>query len=356
MGLLANIIPASFFSDLAGSEWILWLMAIVAVVLLVVGADKVVSSAARVASALGMSKVLIGATIVSLGTTSPEAAVSVNAAIGGDGGMSLGNGVGSIICDTALVFGLCCCLKQLPKDRFILRRHGWLQLGSGVLLTVIALIAWAISGDMHNAWIGRPAGVLLLVLLAGYLYLSVRWARQHPELIPDEVMEAEPEEQVTAYAKAGATTLKLLLVLVIGLAMVIVGSEFLIGSMKVIAKNHGVPPAVIAVTLVALGTSLPELVTALASVIKGHSELLVGNVIGADILNVLFVIGASATAVPLRVEPVFYTFLLPAMLLVLLLLRIFIFLPGDRFRRWQGIPLLAAYVAFVVITIWRGGA
>jgi cation:H+ antiporter len=356
MSLLANIIPSTFFTGLAESEWVLWLLAGGAVLLLVIGADKVVSSAAKVASALGMSKILIGATIVSLGTTSPEAAVSVNAAIGGDGAMSLGNGVGSIICDTALVFGLCCCLKPLPKDRFILRRHGWLQLGSGVLLAVIAVIAWVMAGDMSNAWIGREAGVLLLVLLAGYLYLSVRWARQHPELIPEEVLEAEFPQQATAYVKAGATTLKLLGVLVVGLAMVIMGSEFLIGSMKVIAKNHGVPPAVIAVTLVAFGTSLPELVTALASVIKGHSELLVGNVIGADILNVLFVIGASATAVPLRVEPVFYTFLLPAMLVVLVLLRIFIFLPGDRFRRWQGIPLLGAYVVFLVITVWRGGA
>ncbi len=355
MTFVANIIPASFFGDLGPTEWLLWLMAGGAVVLLVVGADKVVSSAAKVASALGMSKVLIGATIVSLGTTSPEAAVSVNAAIGGDGGMSLGNGVGSIICDTALVFGLCCCLKELPKDRFILNRHGWLQLGSGVLLTVIALIAWAIAGDMTNAWIGRPAGVLLLVLLAGYLALSVRWARQRPELIPEEVMQAEVPDKAVAAVKAGATTLKLVVILLIGLAMIIIGSEFLIGSMKVIAANHGVPSAVIAVTLVALGTSLPELVTALAAVIKGHPELLLGNVIGADILNVLFVIGASATAVPLRVDPVFYTFLLPSMLVVLVLFRVFIFLPGDRFRRWQGIPLLGAYVAFVVITIWRQG-
>jgi cation:H+ antiporter len=351
---IASILPESLFVNLGSQEWFLWLIAGGAVFMLIFGADKVVAAAARVAAALGMSKVLIGATIVSLGTTSPEAAVSVNAAIGGDGAMSLGNGVGSIICDTALVFGLCCCLTQLPKDRFILRRHGWMQLGSGVLLTLLAVGHWLQAGTIDNVLMGRPTGVLLLVLLGVYLYLSVRWSRQKPELIPDEVKEAEAVVKVKAAGKVGATTMRLLAVLILGLGMVVLGSELLIGSMKVIAENHGVPRAVIAVTLVAFGTSLPELVTAITSVVKGHAELLVGNVIGADILNVLFVIGASATAVPLQVDPIFFTFLLPAMLVVLVMLRVFIFLPGDRFRRWQGIPLLLSYVVFVALTIVLG--
>ena len=111
-----------------------------------------------------------------------------------------------------------------------------------------------------------------------------------------------------------------------------------------------------AVTFVALGTSLPELVTAVTAIRKGHADLLVGNIIGADILNVLFVIGASASATPLKIEPLFFTFLLPTMMVVLLLLRFYGLSREDRFRRWHGVPLLAAYAAFVALAVWLGAS
>jgi len=344
--VIANIIAPELFEALG--EPLLWLISIGGIVLLVFGADKAVGAAAKLAAAVGLSKVIIGATVVSLGTTSPEAAVSVSAAFGGQPGLALGNGVGSIICDTALIFGLCCCLTRLPKDRFVLNRHGWLQFGSGALLTGVALLLWALSGDMNEVEIPRWVGIIFLVLLAGYLYLSVRWSRQHPQMIPAEAATEMKHDHVAGRAVAN------LLVLLFGLALVVGGSEFLIGSMKVICVRRGVPDAVIAVTFVALGTSLPELATAITAIVKGHPELLVGNVIGADILNVLFVIGASATAVPLKVDPIFFYFLLPTMMAVLLLLRLYIFIPGDRFRRWQGAPLLAVYAAFVVLAVMLG--
>ncbi len=344
--IIAELIPPSFFQG--QGETILWLISAGAIAILVYGADRLVSAAAKLAAALGLSKVIIGATVVSLGTTSPEAAVSVNAAFNGDAGYALGNGVGSIICDTALIFGLCCCLTRLPKDRFILKRHGWLQLGSGALLTAVVLVLWAISGDMNQVVISRKIGVGFVLLLVLYMYLSVRWSRQHPEIIPEE---AKAELKTNG---KGSQTLVNLLLLVFGLALVVAGSELLIGSMKVIATNHHVPDAVIAATLVAFGTSLPELVTAIAAIVKGHPELLVGNIIGADILNVLFVIGVSAVAAPLEVEEHFFTLLLPVMMIVLVMLRVFIFLPGKRFSRWQGIPLLASYVVFVALAIMMG--
>ena len=344
--MIANIIAPAFFEALG--EPILWLISVGAIALLVLGADRVVSAAAKLAAAVGLSKVIIGATVVSLGTTSPEAAVSVSAAFGGKPGLALGNGVGSIICDTALIFGLCCCLVRLPKDRFVLNRHGWLQFGSGALLTGVALLLWALSGDINNVEIPRWVGVGFLAMLAGYLYLSVRWSRQHPEMIPDEAAVEMRRNHRTSRAVMN------LLVLIFGLAMVVGGSEFLIGSMKVICERRGVPDAVIAVTFVALGTSLPELATAITAIVKGHPELLVGNVIGADILNVLFVIGASATAVPLKIDPLFFYFLLPTMMLVLLLLRLYIFMPGNRFRRWQGAGLLAVYAVFVTLAVMLG--
>lgn len=343
--MLADIINPEFFNGFWDTEYVLWLMVAGAVAMLVYGANKAVGAAVKLAAALGISKVIIGATVVSLGTTSPEAAVSVNAAFKGDPGLALGNGVGSIICDTALIFGLCCCITRLPKDKFILNRHGWLQFGAGALLTVICLVLWAVSGSISAVSIGRGIGVGFLLLLGLYLFISVRWSRQHPQIISDETLVKMNKDHATI------RTVGNLLILVIGLGLVVFGSEVLVGSVKVICKKHSVPEAVIAVTVVALGTSLPELVTAITSVVKGHAEIMVGNIIGADILNVLFVVGASATAAPLRVEPVFFYFLLPVMMLVLLLLRLFIFSPGDKFRRWQGIPLLAIYIAFVVISV-----
>jgi len=341
---LAGLLPDRLFVE-PQSEWILWLFTCVSIPMLVIGAGRLVDSAVHLARAMGMSTVLIGATIVSLGTTSPEAVVSVRAAIGGYPDLSLGNAVGSVICDTALIFGLCCLLTPLPKNRFVLSRHGWLQLGAGFLLVVIALLAWARSGDISNVWIGRPIGFALLVLLVGYMYLSVRWSRAHPEIVPDEAqIEMRPDH-------LARRAMIHLVVMIFGLALVVLGSEFLIGSVSEICRRHHVPKAVIAVTLVAFGTSLPELVTAIASVVKGHAELLVGNIIGADILNVLFVVGASAAATPLKVEPIFFKLLLPVMMLVLILLRSFIFMDDSRFRRWQGVPLLVVYVVFVIISV-----
>ncbi len=343
---LASLVPEAFFQTRV--EVLLWLIAVGAIAVLVFGAHYAVSAAVKLAKTLGMSPVLIGATVVSLGTTSPEAVVSVRAAIGGDPGLAMGNGIGSIICDTALIFGLCCLMTRLPLDRFVLSRHGWLQLGSGVLLTACALGFWAASGDINKVFLPQWVGIAFLGLLVGYLYLSMRWARQHPELVPKDARDAS-----VSFNHRLRQGLVNLAVLAIGLGMVVGASDMLVGSIDEICQRHDVPEAVLAVTLVAFGTSLPELVTAIAAISKGHPELLVGNIIGADILNVLFVIGASATATPdgLHVEPMFFYLLLPAMMIVLLLLRGYIFLSGTTFKRWQGVPLLIVYIAFIVVLV-----
>ncbi len=339
--ILAELIPEQFF--LARGDLLLWLLAVVAIALLVYGADRLVGSAVHLARAVGLSTVIIGATIVSLGTTSPEACVSVLAAIGGKPGLALGNAVGSIICDTALVFGLCCCVVKLPKDRFILRRHGWLQLGSGILLACVVGVLAIWAGGIEGVMIPRFIGMIFLGLLVGYMAISVRWARQHPALLGDEAHAGEGEKILPS------VVLKHLVLLVVGLVLVLVGSDVMVGSVGELCLRYGVPADVLAVTLVAFGTSLPELVTAIASIIKGHPELLVGNVIGADILNVLFVVGASATAIPLEVPPLFYYLHIPMMLLALVMLRVFIAWRGETFKRWQGIPLLLLFGGYYAI-------
>ncbi|MBN1554393.1 MAG: calcium/sodium antiporter [Phycisphaerae bacterium] len=351
--MLAELIPETFFIQ-AGDHWQgwLWLMAAGAIVLLVFGADRAVSAAVRMAAALGMSTVIIGATVVSLGTTAPETATSVSAAFAGKPGLALGNGVGSIICNMSLIFGLSCCLTRLPKDRFILRRHGWLQLGSGVLLSAVVGVLALVHGGWEGVLLPRWIGAIFLALLCLYMYLSVRWAKQHPDIIPSEAQEAA--------ARAGhgpKEVLRDLLFLAVGLAVVVFGAQVMVGSASQICLRYGVPPDVLAVTLVAFGTSLPEFVTAIASILKGHPDLLVGNIIGANILNVLFVIGASATAVPLRVPKPFFYLHLPVMLAALVLFRLYVSRKTDRFERRQGVPLLVlfgGYYAALFVLVGMG--
>jgi cation:H+ antiporter len=347
--MLAELIPIEFFEGFIDREYILWLMAVGAIALLVIGADKAVGAAAKLAAAAGMSKIIIGATVVSLGTTSPEVCVSVMAAWRGDAGLALGNGMGSIICDTALIFGLCCCLRRLPMDRFVLSRHGWLQLGSGTLLAAVIVGVWLIAGrQFDGAIIPRWIGAVFLVLLVGYLWLSARWARQHPEVAPYEDVGIEAATPTPRHARG---IVRHLLFLLAGLALVVFGSEVLIGSAKTVCEKRGVPETVIAGTFVAFGTSLPELVTAIAALLRGHAELLLGNVIGADILNVLFVIGASVSARPLQVDEATLYLFVPMMMLVLLLMRGYVFMNRDTFKRWQGVPLLICYAAFVLLSV-----
>ena len=340
--MLADLIPDVFFSGIA-QDWVLWLISAGAVALLVFGADRLVSAAVKLARALGMSKVIIGATVVSLGTTSPEACTSVTAALTGKPGLALGNGVGSIICDTALVFGLCCLITRLPLDRFVLYRHGMLKLAAGLLLTLTVVALAIVGGGIEGVVIGRPIGIMLLVLLAGYMAVSVHWSRQRPETIPVEASDG------TADKRPAARVLLNLLLLAVGLAMVVFGSSVLVGSVSVLCIRYGMPPDVLAVTVVAIGTSLPELVTAVTSVVKGHPGIAIGNVIGADILNVLFVVGASATAMPLAVPTTFFYFHLPVMMLALTVMGIYIFANKSTFKRWQGVPLLAIYVGYLVV-------
>jgi cation:H+ antiporter len=338
--ILASFIPETFFASQPIA--LVWVMTGVSIAMLAFGADRVVQSAVHLARMMRIPTVIIGATIVSLGTTLPEACVSVMAAVGGDSGLALGNGVGSIIFDTTVVFGLCCCITRLPMDRFVLSRQGWCQLLSGVVLAGVAVVLAFLNGGLEGASIPRVVGIGFLVLLAGYLLLSLRWARQHPEMLSPEARLGEDGEKTDV----GHVLLQLAL-LVGGLALVIFGSDAMIGSVKTLGTAYGVPDDVMAVTVVAFGTSLPELATGIAAIRRREPGLLVGNVIGADILNVLFVIGAAATAKPLVIPALFFTLHLPVMLMALLLLRGYISFTSDRFRRWQGVPLLLLYAAYM---------
>lgn len=346
---MEHLIPDHWFAGLA--QLPLLLIGAASLAVLGKGADWLVDGASGVAYRAGLSKVIVGATIVSLGTTSPECAVSVMAAWSGNPGLALGNAIGSIIADTGLIFGLGCLMAVLPADRFVLSRQGWVQFGSGILLAALCYGSFVLFGE--SAALGRPVGILLLVLLVAYMWLSIRWSREHRWGEPFQIDDREEQEE-----KEETPGSKLAVFIVAGLVCVLVASRVVIASVSELAKTHwGVPEVVIAGTLVAFGTSLPELVIGLSSLRRGHREILVGNVIGADVLNVLFVVGAAAAAAPLpileptaRVPAIALWVHIPTMVGILVLFRVFIArsVRTGRFRRWYGIPLVAIYVIYTV--------
>ncbi len=337
--LLAYIIDESALHGVVAQLPSLFLILLIAVciALLTKGAGVMIDGVVHLACRTGLPRIVIGATIVSLGTTAPEAFVSVMAAWMGNPGLALGNGVGSIIADTGLIFGVSCLLTTMPLNKFILNRTGWVQVGSATLLVVVSVVLkYTAEGQpVLPRWIG----VLFLGLLSGYLYISYKWARQGVEVCIEE-----PDlKQIASLPKA-------IFMIAAGLALVLVGARVLIPCTGELAARLGVPDDVIAATMVALGTSLPELVTAITAIRKGHPEITIGNIVGADVLNCLFVIGASAAARPLAIPLNFYTFHFPAMLLILYSFRFFIFLNKEkRFKRLQGAWLLAIYLTYLVL-------
>lgn len=300
------------------------------------GADILVDQAVSLSIRWGIPKMVIGATIVSLGTTLPEATVSVLAAVNGNPDMALGNAIGSIICDTGLIIGIAALIGNLPVDKKTIDRQGWVQIASGILLAVVALPFYK-SGI--GGYIPQWVGFIFLLLLAAYLFIMMRWS-----------MNSGVDEGALLQEEKSPLVLQLVK-LVIGVALVIFSSKVLIGSVEVTAVRIGIPQAIIAATLVAFGTSLPELMTAITSVRKGHGELAIGNIIGADILNVLFVVGASASATGggLRVPTHFYFIQIPTMILVLLLFRYFSKNAKDVINKKEGALLLLFYGIYLVL-------
>jgi cation:H+ antiporter len=325
-----------------------WLMLIAAVSLYVLSllADIVVEQAVTLSKRSGIPKVIVGATIVSLGTTAPEVAVSVFAAFNGNPQLAMGNAVGSIICDTGLILGIACLIAPLQIPMAIANRQGWVQLGSGVLLVLLSIPWLAPLSPFTQGASGnfsQVAGFVFLALLGVYLWLSVRWSK----LADDSDSEQEAEE--------GTDDITALIVtkLIFGIMGVVFAANILIPAVSIVAARMGIPQSIIAATLVAFGTSLPELTTSIAAARKGHGDLAIGNIIGADVLNALFVAGAAAavTSDGLTVTPDFFQVTFPAMLIVLIVFRIGILTSKKYLSKPFGFVLLGTYIAYITVSI-----
>ena len=349
------------------------LLFIVGFILLIKGGDWFVDGAVGVARRFRLPEILIGATVVSIGTTLPEVMVSATSAVQGQSEMSYGNAIGSIICNTALVAAITIAVRPGKINRRDLKFPVIFFFLAAVFYSVISYVTGSFS---------RPVGVALLAIFLVYMVVTVRDAKraEAPALpegqappaansfltgtenggIPaDQPADAvaQPIELPTPKdkRKARLMLIKDLAFLVIGAVLIAVGAKLLVDNGTKIAEAVGVPSTVIALTFVALGTSLPELITAITSLIKGHSALSLGNVIGANLFNLVLVSGLSVTLRPFDIPATSFiggvnaslAVDIPLMLAVMLILTAPSLLRG-KLARWQGILLLCLYAAFCV--------
>ena len=301
----------------------------VGLILICIGGDRLVDAAVAIARKLGIPQIVVGATIVSLGTTLPEVLVSTTAAFDGSAAIAAGNAFGSIICNTALIAGLTQTIR--PTKKVEVSSLLW---RSGFFFAV--LIAMNVYGYVTGAY-GRPVGIMLLLLFGLYAYLNIRRSGSEGE---DSQEEGKDQE---------VSVPRQLLVLVICAGLLYLGANLLVDNGIFIANAIGVPERVIAVTFIALGTSLPELVTSIVSLIKGYGNVGLGNVIGANILNMLLVIGIPAAVEGIPLERSTVTVDMPLSLLVMAILLVPI-LVRKRSSRVQGAALLCIYVAYCILS------
>ena len=310
------------------------LLFIVGLLFLIKGGDWFVDGASSLARRFHLPELLIGATVVSIGTTLPEVMVSTMSALSGHGEIAYGNAIGSVICNAALIAAITIAVRPGRVDPKTLK--------TPVAFFFAAAAIYCIAAYVFGRFT-RVMGIIMLATFVAYMAVNVLQMKNTPA----GEQEASEEEMPLA---------KTLILLVLGAVLIAVGANLLVDNGTLIAQALGVPESVIALTFVALGTSLPELVTAVTSLVKGHSDLSLGNVVGANVFNLVLVSGMSITLAPFTIPQSATLFGinsslvldLPVMLAVMLILTVPALVKG-KLNRAQGILLLAVYAAFCAV-------
>lgn len=305
---------------------------LVGIVLIMKGGDAFVDAASWMAEVSGIPKLIVGATVVSLATTLPEMFVSVMAAVGGKVDMSIGNAVGSVTSNIGLIMGI--SLVCIPA---VIQRRDYLVKSVLMLAAAVVIVAGGWMGQ-----IGLGLSVLLLAIFAVFLYENVTSARR---AMGTERGDSEPIKPQKG--DLGKNILKF----VAGAAGIVIGAQLLVDNGSALARYAGISERVIGVTIIAIGTSLPELVTTLTAIAKKQSALSVGNILGANILDLTLILPLSSliSGRTLPIAPTSAALDLPACLLVGCVALIPALI-SSRFRRWQGVTLLALYLVYLVLT------
>ena len=306
------------------------LLLIAGFALLIKGADFFVDGASGIADKFGIPQIIIGLTIVALGTSAPEAAVSITAAFNQNTGVAIGNVIGSNILNILIILGVTSCIIPLTVQKNTLRY----EIPFVIFITVLLVVMGGLLGEL-----GLIAGIILLAAFAVFFVYLIRTSKNGG----GEEESEEPKKKKPVWL--------LILMTLLGLVGIVLGSNFTVDGATVIAKTFGMSDRLIGLTIVALGTSLPELVTSIVAGKKGNSDIAVGNVVGSNIFNILFVLGLTAVICPIPYEPKFIIDGIIAIAAAILLLLCIIFDKEKKIRRWGGITMLVCYAGYFVYLI-----
>jgi cation:H+ antiporter len=311
---------------------------LVGLVLLVLGGEFLVRGASKLATSIGISALVVGLTVVAFGTSAPELAVSVQATWAGQTDIALGNVVGSNIFNVLLILGVSALIVPLVVAGQMIRQEVPIMVGASLLLYVLAL-------DQH---ISRIEGVVFVVLLAGYTFMLIRQSRRETAALREEY-EGEVHIATKAWDDHLAAQIGLI---VVGLVLLVFGAKALVAGAVAIAESLGVSELVIGLTIVAGGTSLPEVAASITAAIKGQRDIAVGNVVGSNIFNIFAVLGFAAVSSPagLTVSASLLEFDMLVMLAVAVAC-LPVFFTGNVIARWEGGVFLAYYVAYTTYLV-----
>ncbi len=318
------------------------LFLLLGLVLLIAGGDLLVRGAVRIAERLRLSPMLIGLTVVGMGTSTPELAASLQASLAGSPGIALGNIVGSNIANSLLILGVAALIAPIAVNARTLWRDG----GVGILAALALLAAGATVG------LSREAGLAFLVMMAGYIYYAYRQERvgaPHTAAYDRAVAMEDIDPALLPHDKPAGRLSVALLLFAAGLALIVGGGSLLVNAAIGIAEQLGVSDAVIGLTVVAVGTSVPELVTSAVAAWRRQGDIALGNVLGSNIYNILFIGGLTGAIAPTAVPASIMAFDLWALVAVSLVVMAFAF-SGGRLSRKEGLVLVAAYIAYTAYT------
>lgn len=299
------------------------------------GGNWLVTGAARLARSLGISALIVGLTVVAIGTSTPELLVSVSAALSGSSDIALGNIVGSNIANIGLILGISGLIYPISVHVTLLRREI-------PIMIVVAIITYVLLND---GIVGRTDGLLLLagmVVFLAFLVISSRREQKVKHNIPEE-------EEDEKFDPQSINRLRELGRLVLGIVVLMIGAQFTVDNAANIARAVGISELVIGVTLVAVGTSLPELVTSVTAALKRESDIAIGNVVGSNIFNVLGILGATALIQPVGVQQQIISF--DAWVMIGFSLLVLPFALNRKLERLETFVFLGAYVVYVIYTV-----
>jgi cation:H+ antiporter len=317
-----------------------YVLLIIGFILLVKGADLFVEGSSRLAKAFKIPPIIIGLTIVAFGTSTPEAAVSISASISGSPGISIGNAIGSNLVNISLILGLTAFITPLQVQKKTILKEIPLALLASIALLVL-LMDVQLQGLSSNS-LSRSDGIILLLLFAVFLYYILEVALKNKN----------NQKHLLKPIEVKGTKWKNLIILVIGLIGLVGGGYLVVYYGKEIALSLGMSETLVGLTIVAIGTSLPELVTSITAALKKESEIALGNIIGSNIFNILFILGTSATINPLILTQnlIFDIVLMISLTFIVL---IFSYTHQRKINRIEGLILALIYIAYLIFIIIR---